>query len=130
MHKLDVNGTLRVKSQFLGQGIYFVDTEYSMGDGVGDGDTDYQGFRLQKGNWRIFEVDGTTDFFFDNVNVYPDNDNSQSLGLKENRWSELHAADGFFTGSLNLANLTTPPQGVKTVDLVIDPQTGKVYLKP
>ena len=49
-HELDVNGTLRVKSQYLGQGIYFVDTDYSMGDGVIEGGAGFQGFTLKKGD--------------------------------------------------------------------------------
>ncbi|MDP3970062.1 MAG: hypothetical protein Q8P90_00005, partial [bacterium] len=49
------------------------------------------------GNSRIFEVTDDTDFFFDNVDVYPDNDNAQSLGLTTNRWSEVHATEGDFS---------------------------------
>ncbi len=31
------------------------------------------------------------------------------------------------TSNLILTNLTTPPSGVGTVDLVVDPKTGKIY---
>ncbi len=130
-HTLDVNGTIRIKSSALGQGIYFINTDFSLGDGS-------HRFRLQRNfqstNLRIFEVllsdiNQKGEFFFDNVDVYPDDDNKQSLGKKENRWSELHAAKGYFTEGLNLTNLTTPPPGVNTVDLVIDPKTGTIYRK-
>jgi hypothetical protein len=29
--------------------------------------------------------------------------------------------------SLTITDLTTPPAGVATVDLVVDPKTGKIY---
>ncbi|MBU1043168.1 MAG: hypothetical protein KJ915_02065 [Candidatus Omnitrophica bacterium] len=130
-HALDVNGTIGVKSAALGRGIYFVNTDFSLGD-------DSHRFRLQRNfpgtNFRIFEVllsdpNEKGEFFFDNVDVFPDDDNKQSLGKKDNKWSEVHAVKGNFTGGLNLANLTTPPPGVKTVDLVIDPETGTIYRK-
>ncbi len=130
-HKLDVNGTIRLRSSNLGEGLYFA-KGYSLGDGS-------QRFRLQRNFnpglvFRIFEVvlsdpDEKGEFFFDNVDVYPDDDNAQRLGTEDNRWSELHAAKGLFTEGLNLANLTTPPPGVSTVDLVIDPKTGTIYRK-
>lgn len=130
-HKLDIDGTIRIKSSSIGKGIYFINTDFSLGDGS-------HRFRLQRNfqstNLRIFEVllndvGQKGEFFFDNVDVFPDDDNRQSLGKKENRWSELHAAKGHFTEGINLSNLSTPPPGVNTVDLVIDPQTGTIYRK-
>jgi len=130
-HTLDVNGTIRIKSSALGKGIYFINTDFTLGD-------DVHRFRLQKNfqstSLRIFEVllsdpNQKGEFFFDNVDVFPDDDNKQRLGKKKNRWSELHAAKGYFTEELNLANLNTPPPGIKTVELVIDPETGTIYRK-
>ncbi len=138
-HTLDVNGTLRIKSTDTGFGLHFVGSDYSLGT------KGSHSFILQRGGEntgirdRVFEVmlefseDRSTvllkEFRFDNVDVFPDNDNAQSLGLKDNRWAELHAVDGVFSGSLNISNLTTPPANVQTVDLVVDPQTGKIYRK-
>ena len=131
-HSLDINGTISIKSSAIGKGIFFINSDFSLGDGN-------HRFRLQRKldestSLRIFEVllsdiNKNGEFFFDNVDVYPDNDNNQSLGKNQNRWSELHAVDGYFTGTLNVSNLTTPPTGVETVDLVIDPNTGKIYRK-
>jgi hypothetical protein len=138
-HTLDVNGTLRIKSTDTGFGLHFVGSDYAFGT-KGSGS-----LILQKGGEktgirdRIFEVmleiseDRSTvllkEFRFDNVDVFPDNDDAQSLGLPQNRWSELHVVDAFLSGSLNISNLSTPPAGVTTVDLVIDPSTGKIYRK-
>lgn len=130
-HTLDVNGTIRIKSSALGKGIFFIDTDFSLGDGS-------HRFRLQRNfqstRLRIFEVllsdpGQMGSFFFDNVDVYPDDDNQQSLGKKENRWSAVHATKGYFSEELVIDNLTSPPPGVQTVDLVIDPETGKIYRK-
>jgi hypothetical protein len=136
-HTLDVNGTLRIKSTDTGFGLHFVGSEYSLGT------KDSHSIILQRGEStgnrdRIFEVmleyspdRGTAifkEFRFDNVDVFPDNDNGQSLGLQQNRWSEVHAVNGFL-GSLNITGLTTPPPGVHTVDLVVDPRSGKIYRK-
>jgi hypothetical protein len=139
VHTLDVNGTLRIKSTDTGFGLHFAGSEYSLGT------KGAHSLILQKGNEsasvrdRIFEVileysaDKSTvvlkEFRFDNVDVFPDNDNAQSLGLPGNRWSQVHAVDAFFSGSLNVRNLGTPPAGVATVDLVVDPKTGKIYRK-
>jgi hypothetical protein len=106
LHALDVNGTLRIKSTDTGFGLHFVGSDFSMG---------VKGSNrliLQKGSDaahvrdRIFEValeiseDRNTvilkEFRFDHVDVFPDNDNAQSLGLQGNRWSQLHAVDAFF----------------------------------
>ena len=130
-HKLDVNGTLKIKSNNKGEGIFFAETKYVLGDFS-------QQLRLQREVGgvvlRIFEIvlsdpNQKGSFFFDNVDVLPDDDNTLRLGTEDNRWSELHAAKGHFTEGLNLTNLTTPPPGVSTVDLVMDPQTGKIYRK-
>lgn len=130
-HKLDVNGTIRIKSNDMGEGIFFADTKYVLGDFS-------QQLRLQKEAGgvvlRIFEIvlsdpSEKGSFFFDNVDVFPDDDNALRLGTADNRWSELHAAKGHFTEGLNLANLSTPPPGVNTVGLVIDPITGTIYRK-
>ena len=48
-------------------------------------------FRLEWENSRIFEVQDNTDFIFDNVDVYPDDDNTLSLGRDTKRWSSFHA---------------------------------------
>lgn len=130
-HTLDVNGTIRIKSNDMGEGIVFSDTKYVLGDFS-------QQLRLQKEAGgvvlRIFEIvlsdpNEKGSFFFDNVDVFPDDDNALRLGTADNRWSELHAAKGHFTEGLNLANLSTPPPGVNTVGLVIDPNTGTIYRK-
>ena len=130
-HKLDVNGTLRIKSNNMGEGVFFAKTKYALGDFS-------QQLRLQREVGgvvlRIFEIvlsdpNEKGSFFFDNVDVFPDDDNALRLGTEDNRWSELHAAKGHFTEGLNLTNLTTPPPGVSTVDLVMNPQTGKIYRK-
>ena len=120
--KLDVNGSVQIKSAVMGEGLHFAGSEFSLG-AVQDG------FRLQKGGWRIFEVYGKNGFSFDNVNVYPDNDNQQSLGQENNRWANVHVSDIFCTGKLSLKNLETPPPDADLVELVIDKNTGKVYRK-
>jgi hypothetical protein len=138
LHTLDVNGTLRIKSTDTGFGLHFVGSDYCIGTKSGT-------LILQKGaantgiRDRIFEVAleysadrsqvVAKEFRFDNVDVFPDNDNGQSLGLPTNRWSELHAVNGIFSGSLNIRGLSTPPPGVQTVELVLDPKTGQVYRK-
>jgi hypothetical protein len=135
-HTLDVNGTLRIRSTNTGFGLHFVGSDYSVGTKSGT-------FILQKGDGnairdRIFEValefsqDRSTvvakEFRFDNVDVFPDNDNAQSLGLQGNRWSQLHAVNGFFSG-LTIENLSAAPPNAQTVELVVDRQTGKIYRK-
>jgi hypothetical protein len=120
--KLKVEGAVRIKSTVLGEGLFFEESEFSLG-AINDG------FRLQKSGWRIFEVYGKTGFSFDNVNVYPDNDNQQQLGLENNRWSKLYVADINCSGDLSLSNLETPPPGADVVELVMDKATGKIYRK-
>jgi hypothetical protein len=138
-HTLDVNGTLRIKSTNTGFGLHFIESKYSFGT------KGSHSLILQKGEEntgirdRIFEVmlefseDRSTvllkEFRFDNVDVFPDNDNAQSLGLQANRWSQLHVVDAFCSGSLSIRNLSTPPAGITTVDLVVDPKTGRIYRK-
>ncbi len=121
--KLDINGPIRIKNTDQHQAIFFVDSDFTIG-------TEHDSFTLRKGGFRIIQVYGTNRLSFDNVDVHPDDDNQQSLGLENNRWKELHVADISCTGSLNLKNLETPPSGVQTVDLVMDPDTGKIYRKP
>jgi hypothetical protein len=65
--------------------------------------------------------------FGKDVNVYPDGDN-QKLGLESNRWKEVYAVN-VSARALKLSALQTPPPGVSTVDLVLDPQTGTIYRK-
>ena len=132
------NIPIRVRSSSDGKAIYFADEKeesicedkdyYSMG-ALGPYTADRQcKFKLQYGNRRIFEVRDKDGFFFDNVDVYPDDDDSQCLGLSENRWKEVHAVE-ILGAKLNLSDLETAPAGVQTVDLVVDPGTGKIYRK-
>lgn len=132
------NIPIRIRSSDDGKAIYFADSNdenayeekdyYSMG-ALGPYTADLQNkFKLQYGNWRIFEIRDKEDFFFDNVNVYPDDDNKQSLGLTNNRWKEVHAVE-IMAEKINLSNLETPPPGTQTVNLVLDPVTGKIYRK-
>jgi len=119
-HALEVNGSVKIKSSVVGTGLHFADSDFSLG-AVEDG------FRLQKGGWRIFEVYGKNGLSFDNVNVYPDNDQQQSLGLQGNRWADLHVVNIVCTGELSIGNLETPPPNAEIVDLVMDKNTGKIY---
>lgn len=120
--KLDIDGSVKLKSSALGEGLFFADSDFSLG-AVQDG------FKLQKGGWRIFEVYGKDRLSFDNVDVYPDNDSQQSLGLNNNRWGTLHVVNISCSGTLSFSNLTTPPPGAKIVDLVMDENTGEIYRK-
>ncbi len=132
------NIPIRIRSSSEGKAIYFAEEKeeqitedkeyYSMG-ALGPYTADRQNkFKLQYGNWRIFEVRDKDEFFFDNVDVYPDDDNIQCLGKTNNRWKEVHAVD-ISAAKLNLSDLETAPAGVQTVDLVLDPGTGKIYRK-
>lgn len=132
------NLPIRIRSSSEGKAISFADEKeeniceekdyYSMG-ALGPYTADLQNkFKLQYGNWRIFEVRNKDEFFFDNVNVYPDDDNQLSLGLSTNRWKEVHAVD-IVAEKINLSKLETAPPGTQTVNLVLDPTTGKIYRK-
>jgi len=59
--------------------------------------------------FRIFEVQGRTDFFFDNVDVYPIDDDTLSLGKEDRRWKALYSYDGFFKGNVGIGT-STPSQ--------------------
>lgn len=120
--KLDINGTLKLKASALGKALFFADSDFSLGATQG-------GFRLENGGWRIFEVTGKNRLFFDNVDVYPDNDKQQSLGLETNQWATLYVVDVSCSGGLSLTNLENAPPGTETVDLVADKRTGKIYRK-
>src|SRR5690349_7565419 len=89
-YKLDVNGTLRIKSNDMDEGIFFADTKYALADFS-------QQLRLQREVGgvvlRIFEIvlsdpNDKGSFFFDKVDVFPDDDNALRLGTEDNRWSE------------------------------------------
>lgn len=132
------NIPLRIRSSEDGKAIYFADAKeeniceekdyYSMG-ALGPYTADLQHkFKLQYGNWRIFEVRDKDQFFFDNVNIYPDDDNTLSLGMPNNRWKDVHAVE-MTAEKMNLMNLETPPPGTQTVNLVLDTATGKIYRK-
>jgi hypothetical protein len=127
-HTLDVVGDMKIKTPLNTTSKLHLDDTFIL-------EADDSWLRLNHDQLRVFEYardypsPGSFSFFFDNVDVYPDSDNAQSLGKRENKWSEVHAAKGYFTKGLNLSNLTTPPPGVNTVDLVIDPITGTIYRK-
>ncbi len=105
------------------KGLFFEGSDFSLITVQEDG------LKLQKGGWRIFEVYGKDRLSFDNVDVYPDNDEQQSLGLENNRWGKLYVKDILCTGEINIKNLEFPPPDAEIVDLVIDKNTGKVYKK-
>jgi hypothetical protein len=132
------NIPLRIRSSDDGKAIFFADQQdqnmceekeyYNMG-ALGPYTADRQRkFKLQYGDWRIFEVRDKDQFFFDNVDVFPDDDNKQRLGLKSNRWKELNAV-AIGADAVNLYALEKPPAGTPTVELVVDPVTGRIYRK-
>jgi hypothetical protein len=140
---LEIDGTLKIKSTDTGFGLQFFGSEYSLGV-KGQNSVILQKGSDESGNRdRIFEVwlEYSEDrsqvisksFLFDNVDVFPDNDD-QKLGKPENRWKELNAVNGSFSGhlnvgSLNMNNLRTAPDNAQTVELVMDKATGEIYRK-
>lgn len=119
----DFDGAIQVKNTKNNKAIFFVDEEDTGGNDVFDIGTNGKSFYLHLNRDKIFQVYGTNRLGF-NLDVHSDIDKKQSLGLKNYQWKELHVAD------IYLKNLETPPSEVQTVELVMDPESGKIYRKP
>ena len=101
---LEVNGQMAISGNNHGEALIFKNSGFILGDSGNPGV--WGDFRLvDHRNRRIFQVINSTDFFFDNVNVYPDDDNTLFLGLPKQRWAKFYSVEGYFSGKVGIGRL-------------------------